>query len=175
MKNTIDQLTEAVLANDERRRPGRVQRIVWLADHERLPSAIIGRAETLHLLREARETFVDGHFAAALMLAISVINHSLIEELQLRKAVQGDPGLQQVLAKSEQLCILPAEWFGPIRQLVNRRHPFVHFKEPDHEHALGQRVTEAKTPPKELLEQDAKSAIMFMFQVFRATLRETAY
>lgn len=132
----------------------------------------MGRTETLHLLREAREVFVDGHFAAALLLAISVINHSLIEELQLRNDIQGDPGLQKVLARSEELRALPAEWFDPIRQLVSRRHPFVHLKESDHEHGLGKRVIQEKVHPTRLLEHDARDAIMFMFRVFRATLRD---
>jgi len=170
----IERLDEALRASDDRRRPERIQRIVWLAEHEHLPSAIMGRTETLHLLREAREVFVDGHYAAALLLAISVINHSLIEELQLRDGVQGDPGLHKVLARSEDLNVLPVEWFAPIRQLVSRRHPFVHFKEPDHEHGLGARVMQEKTHPTRLLEQDARDAIMFMFRVFRATLREAA-
>lgn len=174
MASAAERLDEALRASEDRRRPERIQRIIWLSDHESLPSAIMGRTETLHLLREAREVFVDGHYTAALLLAISVINHSLIEELQLRSCFQGDPGLRNVLAKSEELLVLPAEWFAPIRQLVSRRHPFVHFKEPDHEHGLGARVMQERTHPARLLERDAQDAIMFMYRVFRATLREAA-
>ena len=134
----------------------------------------MGRTETLYLLREAREVFVDGHYAAALLLAISVINHSLIEELQLRNAIQGDPGLQKVLAGSKDLKLLPDEWFPSIEQLVSRRHPFVHFKESKYEHGLGMRVMKEGVHPARLLEQDARDAIMFMFRVFRATLHEVA-
>jgi hypothetical protein len=172
--SVAEKLDEALRASDDRRRPERIQRIVWLSVYESLPSAIMGRAETLHLLREAREVFVDGHYAAALLLAISVINHSLIEELQLRGSIKGDPGLHAVLTKSEELLVLPAEWFPPIRQLVSRRHPFVHFKEPDHEHALGARVMQERTHPARLLESDAQQALIFMYRVFRATLREAA-
>jgi len=136
-----------------------------------LPSAIIGRTETMHLLQEARETFVDGHFAAALLLAVSVINHSLIEELQLRGIVKNDPGLAKVLAKSEEQNILPAEWLPAIRKIVSLRHPFVHFKEPDHEHGLGMRTINKKTHPAHLLEADAREAMKFMYGVFKATLR----
>lgn len=171
---SINKLDEALRASDDRRRPERTQRIIWLAEHDHLPGIIVGRTETLHLLREAREVFVDGHYAATLLLAISVINHSLIEELQLRNGNQRDPGLQKVLAESEQLRVLPENWFAPIRQLVSRRHPFVHFKEPDHEHGLAERVRQEKEHPTCLLEQDARDAIMFMFRVFRATLREDA-
>ena len=134
----------------------------------------MGRTETLHLLREAREVFVDGHYVAALLLAISVINHSLIEELQLRDAIQGDPGLQKVLAESKGMKFLPEEWYPPIEQLVSRRHPFVHLKEPKYQHGLGMRVMKEGVHPTLLVEQDARDAIMFMFRVFRATLHEVA-
>jgi hypothetical protein len=167
-------LDEALRASDDRSRLGRIKRIVWLSEHDYLPGAIMGRSETIHLLQEAREVFVNGHFAASLLLAMSVINHSLVEALQLRKIIQGDIGLQAVLAKSEELRVIPAEWFAPIRQLVSRRHPFVHFKKPDHEHNLGVRVMKEETHPDRLLEHDARNAIMFMYQVFRATLREAA-
>lgn len=174
MKTAETELDEALKARDDRVRPERIQRIIWLAEHENLPSAFVGRTETLHLLREAREVFVDGYYAAALLLAISVINHSLIEELQFRDEIQSDPGLQTVLARSESLQIIPAKWFAPIKQLVARRHPFVHFKDSDHKHGLGVRVMHEKVHPTLLLEQDARDAVRFMFLVFRATLREAA-
>jgi hypothetical protein len=169
-----ERLENALRESDDRRRPERINRIVWAADHDDLPSVIIGRAETLHLLREARETFVDGHFAATLLLAISVINHSLIEELQIRGVLQGDPGLASVLAKSEELDIIPAEWLASIRKLVSRRHPFIHYKDPDHEHGLGARTSLEKRHPHSLVEADARDAIEFMYKVFRATLRDAA-
>lgn len=159
---------------DDKRREARVQRIVWLSDHEHLPTVLMGRTETMHLLREARNVFVDGYFAAALLLAVSVINHCLVEELQLRDALKRDPGLEAVLLKCEELAVLPAHWFEPLRRLAARRHPFVHFKDPDHAHALGARVMLEGTPPAKLLQADAELAIEYMFNVFRATLREAA-
>jgi hypothetical protein len=169
-----ERLEIALRDSDDRRRPERIGRMIWLSDHAELPNGIIGRAETLHLLREARETFVDGYFAATLLLAISVVNHSLIEELQLRGAIQGDPGLAAVLSKSEELGIIPVEWLPSIRKLVSRRHPFVHYKDQEHEHGLGSRVALEKSHPTALVETDARDAIEFMYKVFRATLREAA-
>ena len=173
MADPTDELEKALRDSDDCRRPSRIQRIIWLSEHTHLPSAIMGRIETLHLLQEARETFVDGHFSAALLLAISVINNSLIEELQLRGVIQTDPGLKSVLAKSEEQGIIPIGWFPPIRQLVSRRHSFVHFKEPGHEHGLSARIIQESSHPAHLLETDARDAIQFMYRVFRATLRET--
>lgn len=171
----IQELEAALRASNDRRRAGQMQRIIWLSEYDRLPDIIMGRTETLHILREAREVFVDGHFAAALLLAISVINHSLVDELQLRNSIKkNDPGFEAVLKKSEELAVLPSDWFGPLRLLAARRHPFVHFKDPKHEHALGARVRLEQRHPARLLQDDAEVAVMYMYRVFRATLREAA-
>lgn len=167
-------LDERLREFDDRSRPERIKRIVWLAEHEDLPGAIMGRTETLQLLKEAREVFINGHFVAALLLAISVINHSLVEELQLRGDLSGDPGLKDVLTDSDDLGLLKPEWVTEIRQLVARRHPFVHLKESNHKDALGARIRREKTHPAHLLEEDAQKAIMYMYRVFRETLRAVA-
>jgi hypothetical protein len=39
-----------------------------------------------------REVFIAGHFAASVLLAISVVNHSLTEELLFRNIIEGDLG-----------------------------------------------------------------------------------
>ena len=137
-------------------------------------ASLMGRAETLHLLLEAREVFVNGHFAATLVLAVAVIEHSLVEELQLRGSIKTSPPLGKVLAIAEEAKVLPSEWFSPIRTLVQRRNPFAHLKEPDHEHALGARIVLEGEHPSRLLEEDAKVAAIWMYKVFRATLREVA-
>lgn len=172
MATPTEKLEKAFRESDDRRRPKRVERIIWLSEHMNLPSAIVGRTETMHLLQEARDTFVDGHFAAALLLAVSVINHSLIEELQLRKIIENDPGLSTVLSKTEEHNILNAEWLPVIRKIVSIRHPYVHFKEPDHKHGLSMRTINEKTHPAYLLEADAREAMVIMYRVFKATLHQ---
>lgn len=169
-----EKLDEALRSLDDRTRSLRAERILWLSQHERLPPVLMGRAETLHLLREAREVFVNGHFAATLVLAVAVIEHSLVEELQLRGSIKTSPPLGKVLAIAEEAKVLPSEWFSPIRTLVQRRNPFAHLKEPDHEHALGVRIVLEGEHPSRLLEEDAKVAAIWMYKVFRATLREVA-
>ena len=138
MTNAAAKLDEALRVYDDRTRPDRIARNVWLSEHASLPGALMGRAETLHMLSETRDVFVNGHFAATLVLAIGVINHALVEELQLRGFLGArDPGLEAVLDKSEEHGIVDADWIASIRQLVARRHPFMHLKTPDHEHGLG--------------------------------------
>ena len=170
----LEDLESALRRQDEQRRKARLHRIVWLSDHEQLPSALVGRTETMHLLREARDVFIDGYFAATLLLAVSVINHCLVDELQLRGEIKRDPGFEAVLKKCEEKTVLPSDWFEPLRRLATHRHPFVHFKDPEHEHALGARVMLEGSAPADLMQADAALAIEFMYRIFRITLREVA-
>ena len=136
------------------------------------PSAYMGRPETLHLLEETRQVFVNGHFVATLMLAVSVIEHCIVEECELRGLIKESRPLSQVLEIAEHNLVLPNEWFKDICLLVRRRNPFAHLKPPKHPHGLGQRIRLEKRHPKEIIQQDAELAIRYMYKVFSATLRE---
>ncbi len=140
VSSSHERLLAALEASDRRRRELRAKRIEWLAQYEVLPQAVIGRAETLHLLSETREVFVDGHFVATLMMAIAFIEHAIVEELQSLGHVQGSPTLGQALQNSMQHGVFPAEWLERVSVLSRRRNPFVHLKEGDHPHTLGMRV-----------------------------------
>ena len=168
----MQDLEAAVRVRDDRTRPARIDRIVWIADHEQLPPVIMGRTETLHMLNEARQVFIDGHFASSLLTAFCVINHSLVEELQLRGVVRSDPGFAKVLRKCEAESVLPKEWIEDLTTLFARRNPFAHFKDSGHAHGLGARIRLEQAHSAKLLEDDARTAVKYMYLVFRSTLRE---
>jgi hypothetical protein len=138
----------------------------------------MGRTETVHLLEEARQVFVNGHFAATLMLAISVVEHCVVEECQLRGLFKKSPKKSSTLSRVLQIAqantVLPIEWFPELELLVRRRNPFAHLKDPSHAHGLGRRARTEKRHPREILEADAELAVKYMYQVFHATLREAA-
>jgi len=167
-------LLDALSEYDRSTRSQRAERVVWVGKQSSMPSVIMGRTETLHLLNEAREVFVNGHFASALMLAVSVIEHSLVEECQLRGLFEGSPPLTQVLKVAEDNNVLPGDWFPSLRLLVHRRNPYAHLKDPTHEHGLGRRVRKEKLHPQVILQRDAETGLKYMYDVFRATLREAA-
>ena len=50
---------------------------MWLSEHEFSPGVVMGRMDTMALMREARESFVDGHYIATLVLASAFIEHTL--------------------------------------------------------------------------------------------------
>jgi hypothetical protein len=95
LRNT---LLSSIAELDERSRLDRTERVIWLSDQDCLPSAIMGRVETLHLLQAVRAVFVDGHDAATLILALAVVEQPLVEGLQLRKLVTGSQIAIQFIA-----------------------------------------------------------------------------
>ena len=168
-------LIEALAKYDSSTRQERADRIAWVGLHSSHPPVIMGRTETLYLLNEAREVFVNGHFAATLLLAVSVIEHSLMEECLARGFVTSSPPLGKVLDIAKERGLISAESFTALRLLVYRRNPYAHLKEPTHEHGLGYRITAEKRHPALILQQDAEMAVKLMYEVFRATLREAHF
>ena len=165
-------LVEALATYDASTRQERAERILWVGEHSSLPSVMMGRTETMHLLNEAREVFVNGHFAATLLLAVSVIEHSLMEECQQRGLLQSSPPLGKLLKIAHDQGVVSNDTFIDLQLLVFRRNPYAHLKEPDHEHCLGYRIRDEQRHPALLLQQDAEMAIRLMYTVFRSTLRE---
>ena len=169
-----ERLMQALEASDQRRRDERADRIEWLALHKVSPTVVIGRTETMQVLREAREVFVDGHYVAALVLAMSFIEHTIVEELQILAHVSGSPRFAEAIEMARDKKTFPPDWLDRAKTLSLRRNPFAHFKQGDHPHTLGMRVRHEKKHPKVILEADAKNAIELMYNFFVATLREDA-
>jgi len=169
-----ERLLAALKVSDEQRRVGRAERIEWLALHAVNPPAVMGRTETMRLLGEARECFVGGHFIATLLVAMSFIEHTVVEELQALAYIKGSPTLGQALEVAESHKVFPADWLARAKVLSLRRNPFVHLKEAEHRHGLGMRIRDEKRHPTTILESDAKDAIDLLYNFFVATLRPDA-
>jgi hypothetical protein len=126
----------------------------------------------MHLMNEARDVFVDGHFVATLLLALSFIEHAVVEELQLLGHVKSSPTLSEAIAMAEDRKTFPIDWLRRAKVLAQRRNPFAHLKSGDQPHGLGRRLQLERAHPRSLLEADAKDAIDLMYNFFVATLRE---
>ncbi|NMG73714.1 hypothetical protein [Aromatoleum diolicum] len=165
-------LIQALCKSDSLRRNARADRIEWLSLHTNRPSFIAGRAETLQLLQEAHDTFVDGHFAGTLMIAMAVIEHCVVEHLQLRRLTQGSPTFAQAVRLATETKLFPPDWLARATRLSHRRNPFAHLKDENHPHSLGARVQSEDRHPRAIMEEDAKDALELMSNIFIATLRE---
>lgn len=160
--------------HDADRREQRAARVEWLALHEVSPPAFMGRTESLRLFSEAREVFINGHFVATLLVALSFIEHTMVEELQDLGYVKESPTFSEALAISAANRVFPADWLVRAKTLSLRRNPFVHLKRDDHKHGLGVRIRGERRHPKTILEEDAKDSMDLMYNFFQATLRPGA-
>lgn len=170
--NMREKLLLALSESDAMRRSERADRIEWLSLHSASYPMIMGRAETLRLIEEARGTFTDGHFVATLFVAMALIEHALVEELQLKGRTKGSPLFGQAIDMAIEGKLFPPDWLQRTKALSLRRNSFAHLKEGDHPHTLGARVMEEKAHPVAIMEADARDAIDLMFNFFVATTRE---
>ena len=170
-----EKLLQALEEYDCTTRVTRAERIEWLSLHSPTLPAVMGRAETLHLLGEARETFIGGHFVAALLTAMACIEHCIVEELLLLGLVRQSPRFSEAIEIASANKVFPRDWLKRARSLSLRRNPFAHLKDEGHSHALGTRVREEARHPRAIIEADARNAVDLMYNFFVATLREATF
>ena len=61
--------------------------------------------------------------------------------------------------------LLPSVLCDKVDSLRQIRNPFVHLKDFNHPHGLGQRMMQLRTHPEAILETDAKDALVAMYSV----------
>jgi hypothetical protein len=164
------ELIAAIEKHDAARRDGRADRIVWLSGHEFSPGAVMGRVDTMSLMQEAREAFVDGHYIATLVLAMGFIEHTLVEHV-VDLGHQQPRTMQQLLQVCSEHSLFPTDWIERTDKLRLYRNPFAHLKQEDHEDTLFTRYRMQGVPPAVVLEADAKEALALLYKYFRATLK----
>jgi len=164
-------LLHALEAYDAKQREQRAERIEWLADHEFSVGVVMGRMDTMALMREARECFVDGHFIGSLMLSMAFIEHTVVEELTLLGHAKPGIQFQKALSIAGDQKVFDADWLDATRGLTQHRNPFAHLRDAKDVHTYGQRFRKSGKHPSVVLEADAKSALALVYKFFRATLR----
>src|SRR5580704_8839077 len=159
---------EAALERGERKTlPERAVRVRWLS--EVIPKNLMFGMplETSLVFNEAKASFVYGNYVAVIVLAASFIEHWFIASLS-------DRGYQKEASRGLGAAIKCARVNGLVAPLIldkaDRlrliRNPFVHLKEFDHEHDIGQRMAKSRTfDIRALLESDAKEALIAMYGV----------
>ena len=171
-KSLREMLPTAFEESDHLRRRERVDRVEWLLRCCNAPASMMGRTETLQLIEEARATFVDGYFVAALILAMAFVEHALVEDLQIRGKVKRSPKFSEALRLAEEHRLFPPDWLKRAKRLSLRRNPYAHLQKDGNAHGFGQRIFDTQTHPRVIMESDAKDAIELMYGFLTVTLRE---
>jgi hypothetical protein len=159
---------EAALERGERKTlPLRAARVRWLSEVIPKDRMFAMPVETALVFEEAKASFVYGNFVAVIVLAASFIEHWFIAGLSNRGyQKEASQGLAAAIKCASVNSLVDPVILDKADRLRLIRNPFVHLKEFDHQHTIGQRMAKTRTYDiQALLESDAKEALIAMYGV----------
>jgi hypothetical protein len=165
-------LIAALVESDDMRRAGRADRIQWLSEYQIHGGMIQGPMDTLAVLGEARDCFVEGHYIAALLLAVAFIEHTIADELIERDFAEYGISFTNSIKVARERDVFPGDMLSRADRLREIRNPFAHRKSPTHQHTFPNRFIQSRSHPRTILEQDAKDALALMYAFFNSTLKD---
>ncbi|MBC2758528.1 hypothetical protein [Thiobacillus sp.] len=168
---STDMLLQALAESDEHRRLGRAERILWVSALCPQIGAVFGPLDTMSILNEARECFIEGHYIATVLLAMAFVEHTVMDELA--DSGLGRPGkFSLALDAAAKKQLFPDELLSRTRNLSLIRNAFTHRKRSDNPDNFGYRFQRRGVHPAKILEEDAKQFLALMYEYFRCTLKE---
>lgn len=151
---------------DDDTRAERALRLRWVDKSIPRGFSMAGPYETMLIFREAKDCYIAGHLAAALVLAAAFIEHWM-------SGFIGSQGFQAEAKRGLAACVECARRNAFLSEAVllkmdhlrEIRNPFVHLKPMDHEHIVTRRMLRARIATEELMDQDAREALSLMFTI----------
>lgn len=150
--------------------PGRITRLRYLGDQAgTLGSAgtmIVGGSPAYNAFTEARSSFVNGNFAATIILCQAMAENLLAAAIQL----DGDSVPNRVsFAETLRLCegkgYLNGHDSAELKKLANLRNPLAHYRTLDDASHVDRRSMTEKVHFLEILERDAFFAIALIMHI----------
>lgn len=154
---------------DQATMPGRVERLKYLGSIHP-GGTFMTSSEVFYLLDEMKGAFINGEFAATLLLCTASIEHwltGILHDKGFPKEAQS--GLKGIVACMRKNKIGQEFVLTKIDRLRLIRNPFCHSKSHEYEHSITRRALNQQIPPGALLEKDAKDAVSLVYTV--ATMR----
>ena len=170
-----DSIEAGLVRKDEATRQERASRWQFREDvRDGGEITYIGRIEGAYLFREAELAFVDGHFAATVVLAHAVIEWMLRGWLMdQERFAEARMGMRRLLRFAEESGLLDAYLVREIDKLRRKRNHFSHFKTDDEDMQLGTRLRSTGVyDPHALVQRDAEEALRLLHQLYRTTPRK---
>jgi len=151
---------------DRAQRSVRAERIRWLSKVIPRNVSFLMPMETSYVFGEAKSAYVYGHFVAAVVLAAAFVDHWFAGKLaSLGYEKDTDPGLSKAIDLARKNDLVDPRLLDRIDHLRLIRNPFVHLKPFDHKYNLAQRIFSQSANPDDILENDARDAILTMYGV----------
>lgn len=174
-------LLEKLARLDELSRAQRLARHKWVAQYLPEPAAYQSSLETIELMAQARVSYVNGQFIAAVMLAAAFVEHSLAGELAGRGLSPKKNGFADLVEAATNNNLLPVDVLEETSALGKLRNPYAHRFDPEDESRYAatlsgrfQSSTEVGRParhPLTVMEADAQMALKLMYEYFNLTLK----
>lgn len=122
-----------------------------------------------YLFQEVKYTFINGLYAATVMLSLSIIEHWSIEELKFRgyDLKNKRPGINDVMNCLKENNLLHPFLVEKIENLRRIRNPFVHYRKMEDAENLDHRSVDIGIHHFDLAEKDAKEALAVMYEVLQ--------
>jgi hypothetical protein len=170
VKKRVSRHERALAKMDKETFQSRVERLKFV-DNVLGNTWMAGSLEATFIFREAGLAYINGEFISTILLSQAFIER-LLSDFLTQKGFEGEAnrGVQAMIRYCRQHQLTNEFLLGKIDRLRQIRNPFVHMKPLDHPFALGRRTFFEKTPPEELLENDAKEALSLMYTIFFARL-----
>ncbi len=158
-----DPIAQMLLEQDRLTIEERVRRLKLLAAIAP-DSGFVMSVETAIVFGEARSTYVNGDFAASLLVSQSFIEHRLQGYLEFRgQAKVAKAGLAAIVAHLRTRKVVHDSLLERIDRLRRIRNPFTHLRHGRDPHALARRSVERRQSFEDLMEHDAYEALAVMF------------
>lgn len=159
----------ALSESDEMRRDRRADRMIWLSGHLPNFGVMAGPMDTMSLIEEARSTYLDGHFVAAVLTALALIERLITAELTAR-GIQCRR-LEVAIQKAREHTALPADLLTSAERVRRKRNAFTHPRPEDDPDNFGNRFMASKRHPNAILEEDAQEALSLMYALLKLCVR----
>jgi hypothetical protein len=151
---------------DKRSLPSRAARVRWLSTMIPWNLGFVMPFESMLVFKEAQSTYAHGNFVGTVLLCTSFVEHWFSAGLRKRGLQkEADRGLAASIKVARQRKLADCSLLDAADELRKIRNPFVHLKGFDHEHGIVRRAVNRGKDPMQLIEQDAKEAIITMYSV----------
>jgi len=163
-------LVEALKWFDDNSRIERAKRIDWASSLYQSPGLVCGELIPLDLMEEARVSFVNGQYIAAILCAASAVEHFLVSELESNTSSSRKRTLGESIREAESAQMYSAETICCLRELNELRNPLAHRRRADDASTLANRYLMQQMHPEVLKKKDAKLSLEIMYKFFLEVL-----
>lgn len=174
IKSKIDKYERALRKHDRKTFYERLKRLRFLNTIFPKGYQVTTDIESIYIYDEAKMTYINGEFISSIILAQSYIERTIQKYLgSIGLGKQSRRGIKFMLKHARQHGIINRALLSRIEKLVNRRNPFTHLQDLDHEYSIMNRIQNEKLEPLEMVMADATMAMRLMYSIDRIDFRKS--